>query len=453
MSDNKKVVVFDYGFGNVRSAERALAHVGADVEITRDFEKAMNADGLLVPGVGAFSACMDGLKKARGEWIIGRRLSGGRPVMGICVGMQILFERGIEHGVETEGLDEWPGTVAPLKAPVVPHMGWNTVRAPEDSQLFAGLDPEARFYFVHSYAVHDWSLEVTNPKIRVPRVTWATHGEPFVAAVERRPVGHPVPPREVRRCRRPAADQLDRDAVMPKLELLPAVDVRDGQAVRLVHGESGSETSYGSPLEAALAWQRAGAEWLHLVDLDAAFGTGDNRALIAEVAGAMDIKVELSGGIRDDASLAAALATGCRRVNLGTAALETPQWVAKVIAEHGDRIAVGLDVRGTTLRGRGWTRDGGDLYETLARLDSEGCARYVVTDIAKDGTLQGPNLELLKNVCAATDKPVVASGGVSSLDDLRAIASLVPDGVEGAIVGKALYAKAFTLEEALRVVS
>ncbi|GAA1295141.1 bifunctional 1-(5-phosphoribosyl)-5-((5-phosphoribosylamino) methylidenea mino)imidazole-4-carboxamide isomerase/phosphoribosylanthranilate isomerase PriA [Streptomyces sanglieri] len=240
---------------------------------------------------------------------------------------------------------------------------------------------------------------------------------------------------------------------MPKLELLPAVDVRDGQAVRLVHGESGSETSYGSPLEAALAWQRAGAEWLHLVDLDAAFGTGDNRALIAEVAGAMDIKVELSGGIRDDASLAAALATGCRRVNLGTAALETPEWVAKVIAEHGDQIAVGLDVRGRTLRGRGWTRDGGDLYETLARLDSEGCARYVVTDIAKDGTLQGPNLELLKNVCAATDKPVVASGGVSSLDDLRAIASLVPDGVEGAIVGKALYAKAFTLEEALRVVS
>ena len=183
---------------------------------------------------------------------------------------------------------------------------------------------------------------------------------------------------------------------MPKLELLPAVDVRDGQAVRLVHGESGSETSYGSPLEAALTWQRAGAEWLHLVDLDAAFGTGDNRALIAEVAGAMDIKVELSGGIRDDASLAAALATGCTRVNLGTAALETPEWVAKVIAEHGDKIAVGLDVRGTTLRGRGWTRDGGDLYETLARLDSEGCARYVVTDIAKDGTLQGPNLELLR---------------------------------------------------------
>jgi phosphoribosyl isomerase A len=240
---------------------------------------------------------------------------------------------------------------------------------------------------------------------------------------------------------------------MSTLEILPAVDVRAGQAVRLVHGESGSETSYGDPMAAALAWQRAGAEWLHLVDLDAAFGTGDNRDLVARVAATVDLKVELSGGIRDDSTLAAALATGCTRVNLGTAALESPQWVAKVIAEHGERVAVGLDVRGTTLRGRGWTREGGDLYETLARLDAEGCARYVVTDIAKDGTLQGPNLDLLRNVCAATDRPVVASGGVSSLDDLRAIATLVPKGVEGAIVGKALYAKAFTLEEALEAVS
>ncbi|WP_103500748.1 MULTISPECIES: bifunctional 1-(5-phosphoribosyl)-5-((5-phosphoribosylamino)methylideneamino)imidazole-4-carboxamide isomerase/phosphoribosylanthranilate isomerase PriA [Streptomyces] len=239
----------------------------------------------------------------------------------------------------------------------------------------------------------------------------------------------------------------------PRLELLPAVDIRDGQAVRLVHGESGTETSYGSPLEAALTWQTSGAEWLHLVDLDAAFGTGDNRQQIAEVVAAMEIKVELSGGIRDDATLAAALATGCTRVNLGTAALETPEWVAKVIAEHGDRIAVGLDVRGTTLRGRGWTRDGGDLFETLTRLDAEGCARYVVTDINKDGTLQGPNLELLLSVCAATDRPVVASGGVSSLDDLRALAGLTGDGVEGAIVGKALYAGAFTLEQALEAVA
>ncbi|MFE3123769.1 bifunctional 1-(5-phosphoribosyl)-5-((5-phosphoribosylamino)methylideneamino)imidazole-4-carboxamide isomerase/phosphoribosylanthranilate isomerase PriA [Streptomyces hydrogenans] len=240
---------------------------------------------------------------------------------------------------------------------------------------------------------------------------------------------------------------------MSTLELLPAVDVRDGQAVRLVHGESGSETSYGSPLEAALSWQRSGAEWLHLVDLDAAFGTGDNRDLVRQITEAMDIKVELSGGIRDDASLAAALATGCTRVNLGTAALETPEWVAKVIAEHGDKIAVGLDVRGTTLKGRGWTSEGGDLYETLARLDSEGCARYVVTDIGRDGTLTGPNVELLKNVCAATDRPVVASGGVSSLDDLRVLAGLTHLGVEGAIVGKALYAKAFTLEEALEAVA
>ncbi|MEU9604151.1 imidazole glycerol phosphate synthase subunit HisH [Streptomyces sp. NPDC048057] len=180
----KSVVVFDYGFGNIRSAERALARVGADVEITRDFDRAMNADGLLVPGVGAFAACMGGLREARGDWIVGRRLSGGRPVMGICVGMQILFARGIEHGVESEGLDEWPGTVGPLKAPVVPHMGWNTVDAPADSALFAGVPDDARFYFVHSYAVHDWELEITNAAMRPPHVTWATHGERFVAAVE-----------------------------------------------------------------------------------------------------------------------------------------------------------------------------------------------------------------------------------------------------------------------------
>jgi phosphoribosylanthranilate isomerase len=238
-----------------------------------------------------------------------------------------------------------------------------------------------------------------------------------------------------------------------RLVLLPAVDVRDGQAVRLVKGASGSETSYGEPLAAALAWQSAGAEWIHLVDLDAAFGTGDNRALLAEVTGRLDVKVELSGGIRDDDSLRAALATGCARVNLGTAALESPEWVAKAIAEYGDRIAVGLDVVGTTLRGRGWTSEGGDLYEALARLDAEGCARYVVTDVDKDGTLTGPNLELLRNVCAATDRAVVASGGVSSLQDLRDIAALVGNGVEGAIVGKALYAQAFTLEEALATVS
>ncbi|MEU6413945.1 bifunctional 1-(5-phosphoribosyl)-5-((5-phosphoribosylamino)methylideneamino)imidazole-4-carboxamide isomerase/phosphoribosylanthranilate isomerase PriA [Microbispora sp. NPDC046933] len=236
------------------------------------------------------------------------------------------------------------------------------------------------------------------------------------------------------------------------LVLLPAVDVADGQAVRLVQGEAGTETSYGDPLAAALAWQKAGAEWIHLVDLDAAFGRGNNRELLASVVGALDVNVELSGGIRDDASLEAALSTGCRRVNIGTAALENPEWCAKAIAEHGDRIAVGLDVRGTTLAARGWTQEGGDLWEVLDRLESEGCPRYVVTDVTKDGTLRGPNLDLLREVCARTDRPVIASGGVSSLDDLRAIATLVPDGVEGAIVGKALYAQAFTLEEALAAV-
>ena len=235
------------------------------------------------------------------------------------------------------------------------------------------------------------------------------------------------------------------------LELLPAVDVKDGRAVRLVQGELARESIYGSPLEVALDFQKSGAEWLHLVDLDAAFGRGENSVLLAEVVGRLDIDVELSGGIRDDDSLMRALATGCRRVNLGTAALENPEWTSRVIAEHGDRIAVGLDVRGHVLAARGWTKEGGDLFETLARLESDGCARYVVTDVTKDGTLQGPNLELLKEVCAATKKPVVASGGISSLEDIKALCALSQVGVEGAIVGKALYAGAFTLEQALEV--
>lgn len=238
---------------------------------------------------------------------------------------------------------------------------------------------------------------------------------------------------------------------MTYLQLLPAVDVADGQAVRLVQGAAGSETSYGDPLTAALAWQSAGAEWIHLVDLDAAFGRGSNRKLLADVVGRLDVQVELSGGIRDDESLRAALATGCRRVNVGTAALENPEWCARAIAEFGDRIAVGLDVRGTTLAARGWTQDGGDIWEVLERLERDGCPRYVVTDVTKDGTLKGPNLELLRQMCERTDRPVIASGGVSSLDDLRAIASLVDIGVEGAIVGKALYAQAFTLEQALEL--
>jgi 1-(5-phosphoribosyl)-5-[(5-phosphoribosylamino)methylideneamino] imidazole-4-carboxamide isomerase/N-(5'phosphoribosyl)anthranilate isomerase len=238
---------------------------------------------------------------------------------------------------------------------------------------------------------------------------------------------------------------------MSYLELLPAVDVKDGRAVRLVQGELDAETAYGNPLEVALEFQAAGAEWLHLVDLDAAFGRGGNSALLAEVVGRLDIKVELSGGIRDDESLRRALATGCRRVNLGTAALEDPEWTAKVIAEFGDRIAVGLDVRGHVLAARGWTKEGGDLFETIERLERDGCARYVVTDVTKDGTLKGPNIELLKEVCAVTRKPVIASGGISSLQDIAELASLNGIGVEGAIVGKALYAGAFTLQEALEL--
>ena len=239
----------------------------------------------------------------------------------------------------------------------------------------------------------------------------------------------------------------------PALTLLPAVDVADGKAVRLVQGEAGSETDYGSPVEAAQQFEDAGAEWIHLVDLDAAFGRGSNYALLTQVTKALSIKVEISGGIRDTESLERALDTGAERVNIGTAALENPAWTAEVIRDYGDRIAIGLDVRGTTLAARGWTEDGGDLYDVLAELEAAGCARYVVTDVRKDGTLQGPNLDLLRTLCARTDRPIVASGGVSSLDDIAALRTLVPEGVEAAIVGKALYAGRFTLAEALDVAS
>lgn len=238
------------------------------------------------------------------------------------------------------------------------------------------------------------------------------------------------------------------------LELLPAVDVADGKAVRLTQGEAGSETDYGDPIEAAMTWINAGAEWIHLVDLDAAFGRGDNRALLREVvSAASSVKIELSGGIRDDASLEAALEAGATRVNLGTAALEDPDWTARVIERFGDAIAVGLDVRGTTLAARGWTKEGGDLWEVLARLEDAGCPRYVVTDVTKDGTLKGPNIELLKEVMARTSKPVVASGGISSLQDITDLRALAPIGLEGAILGKSLYAGRFTLEQALAIAS
>ncbi|MFM1777682.1 MAG: hypothetical protein RL741_300 [Actinomycetota bacterium] len=238
---------------------------------------------------------------------------------------------------------------------------------------------------------------------------------------------------------------------MTSLILLPAVDVAGGKAVRLVQGQADSATSFGDPLAAALDWQSSGAQWIHLVDLDAAFGRGENSELLAQVVQRLDVNVEISGGIRDDESLRAALATGARRVNLGTAALEKPKWTAQVISEFGDRIAVGLDVRGTVLAARGWTQDGGDIWETLERLEADGCARYVVTDVTKDGTLRGPNIELLKQMCERTDKPVIASGGIANLNDIAQLRSLTEIGVEGAIVGKALYAQAFTLVEAIEV--
>ena len=239
---------------------------------------------------------------------------------------------------------------------------------------------------------------------------------------------------------------------MTRLELLPAVDISEGGAVQLQQGVAGSGWKFGDPWLAAERWQDDGAEWIHLVDLDAAFGRGHNRKIIREIVGKLDLKVELSGGIRDEESLAIALATGCRRVNIGTAALENPEWTARAIAEHGDRVAIGLDVRGTRLAARGWTSEGGELWATLERLDAEGCARYVVTDVAKDGMLAGPNLELLREVCERTDRPVIASGGVSTLADIEAIAGMVDLGVEGAIIGSALYKGAFTLTEALDLV-
>ncbi|MFM1865207.1 MAG: hypothetical protein RL677_987 [Actinomycetota bacterium] len=236
-----------------------------------------------------------------------------------------------------------------------------------------------------------------------------------------------------------------------KLELLPAVDVSQGKAVRLTQGAKGTEEEFGDPLQVALNWQELGAEWLHLVDLDRAFGTGSNFEILKKTVQKLDIKVEISGGIRDDDSLANALATGAARVNLGTAALEDPQWTKKVIGEYGEKIAIGLDVRGNQLSARGWTKEGGELFETLERLEADGAARYVVTDVTKDGTLQGVNTDLLLKIAQFTNKPLVASGGIGSLEDIQRLVSLVSHGIEGAILGKALYAKKFSLPQALKI--
>ena len=386
-------------------------------------------------------------------------------MLGICVGMQVLFAAGVEHGVWTDGCGAWPGTVERLDAGVLPHMGWNTVTPPPGSALFAGIAPGTRFYFVHSYALRAPGAHELAAAGAL--ITWAEHGEPFAAAVEQGALAatqfHPEKSGDagaallanwLETLERAGGDSRRRKRAEDALtHLLPAVDVTDGHAVQLVQGVAGSGGQYGDPMEAALAWQRAGASWIHLVDLDAAFGRGSNADLLADVVRKVDVQVEMSGGIRDDDSLERALGTGCARVNIGTAALENPDWVRSVIARHGDRVAVGLDVRGTRLAARGWTAEGGELYETLDRLNAEGCARYVVTDVLKDGMLRGPNLALLRDVCARTPAPVVASGGVSSLADLRAIAALVPLGVEGAIVGTALYEGAFTLEQALAEVA
>lgn len=237
--------------------------------------------------------------------------------------------------------------------------------------------------------------------------------------------------------------------------VLPAVDVVDGQAVRLDQGEAGTEKNYGAPLDAALQWQAEGAEWLHFVDLDAAFGRGSNHELMAEITRELSINVELTGGIRDDATLERALATGAKRVNIGTAALENPEWAAAAIKKHGDAIAVDIAVREEEgqwrTKGRGWTSDGGDLWEVLEYFDAAGCTRFVVTDVSKDGTLAGPNVELLRDVSAATDAAVTASGGVSSVADIAEIARYADEGIDSVIVGKALYEKRFTLREALEI--
>jgi phosphoribosylformimino-5-aminoimidazole carboxamide ribotide isomerase/phosphoribosylanthranilate isomerase len=375
-------------------------------------------------------------------------------VLGICVGMQVMFEHGVERGVDTTGLGEWPGAVTELDAPVLPHMGWNTVRAGEGSTLFDGIEDE-RFYFVHSYGAQHWSLEVMRP-FRAPVVTWCDYGAPFLAAVENGPLGDAVPPGEERRrghppalnwigalpgslvlaslgaSRRPTLSGAMNDfASTPELILLPAVDVAGGKAVRLTQGEAGTETSYGDPVDAALAWARDGAQWIHLVDLDAAFGRGSNvgiiRKVIKQLRACRSSSPEASATTRRSrppSNRARPASTSARPPSRTRSGRRTSS------AATARPSRSGLDVRGTTLAARGWTKEGGDLWQVLDRLEDAGCSRYVVTDVTKDGTLKGPNLELLREVTSRTTRPVVASGGISNLDDIAALRDLVPLGVE-----------------------
>ena len=238
---------------------------------------------------------------------------------------------------------------------------------------------------------------------------------------------------------------------MKKLELLPALDIRAGEAVRLIQGDPRQQSKYGSALDVALEFQNAGAEWIHLVDLDAAFRTGSNYDLLVEVVGKLDVKIQVSGGIRDQESLERALATGCQRVNLSTSALLDLSWCESVIKRFGEKVAVGLDVTGRTLAARGDSQEVGDLFDVLKQLDGFGSSRYVLTDVSRDGTLEGPNLDLIKSVCSETDRPVIASGGISQLSDIQSLRELTEIGVEGAIIGKALYAQNFTIGQALEV--
>ena len=239
---------------------------------------------------------------------------------------------------------------------------------------------------------------------------------------------------------------------MKALEIFPAIDVKDGVAIRLTKGELNNQSKYGDPLEVANEFVKSGVNWIHLVDLDAAFGIGDNSEILASIIKNINIKIQLSGGIKDEQSLNKALATGCSRINIATSALEQLDWVESVIHKHGDKICVSLDVNGKVLSPRGSNKSGGDLFQVITRLDKVRCARYVLTDVNRDGALNGPNLELLKEVTSFTKTPIVASGGVSSLNDVKSLMQLTNQGVEAVIIGKALYTGAFTLTQALATV-